>query len=50
MLFSSFLPITTTDSLAAPSFCTVGSDRLVVSPHLGHARTIAFSFFVGIIA
>ena len=50
MLFSSSLPITTTDSLAVPSFCTIGSERLVTSPHLGHASTIAFSFFIGIIA
>ena len=49
MLFSSFLPITTTDSLAVPSFCTIGSERVVTFPHLGHARTTAFSFLIGII-
>src|SRR5208337_3156933 len=50
MLFSSSLLITTTDSLAVPSFFTIGSERLVSSPHRGHASTTAFSFFLGIIA
>jgi len=49
MLLSS-LPITTTDSLAFPNFCIIGSDRLVSCPHLGHASTTIFSFFVGISA
>lgn len=49
MLFSSSLPITATDSLAVPSFCTIGPERLLTPPHLGHASTIAFSFFIGII-
>lgn len=50
MLFSASLLITTTDSLAVASFCTIGSERLVSSPHFGHANKTVFSLFLGTMA
>jgi hypothetical protein len=47
-IFSSSSPITTTDSLAFPSFCTIGFERLVSCPHFGHASTTVSPLFVGV--